>query len=53
MARSCSARRWSKNQNPRSQNREVKSITTGGMESFSVEDAVELAKEMIDGGGMQ
>jgi hypothetical protein len=28
-------------------------ITTGGMESFSVKDAVQLAKQMIDGGGMQ
>jgi hypothetical protein len=31
---------------------EVESITTGGMESFSVDDAVEVAKSMIDGGGM-
>jgi hypothetical protein len=33
--------------------KEVESIPTGGMESFSVDDAVALAKEMIDGGGMQ
>jgi len=30
---------------------EVESITTSGMESFSVDDAVEVAKSMIDGGG--
>jgi hypothetical protein len=35
------------------ENKEVGSITTGGTESFSVDDAVALAKEMIDGGGMQ
>jgi hypothetical protein len=28
------------------------SITTGGMESFSAEAAVEVAKRLIDGGGM-
>jgi hypothetical protein len=28
------------------------SITTGGMESFSADDAVHVAKKMIDGGGM-
>jgi hypothetical protein len=33
--------------------KEVDSITTGGMESFSPDDAIALAKEMIDGGGMQ
>jgi hypothetical protein len=31
---------------------EVESITTSGMESFSVDDAVQVAKSMIDGGGM-
>jgi hypothetical protein len=33
--------------------KEVESILTSGMESFSVDHAVALAKEMIDGGGMQ
>jgi hypothetical protein len=33
--------------------KEVESITTSGRGSFSVDDAVALAKEMIDGGGMQ
>jgi hypothetical protein len=28
------------------------SFTTGGMECFSADDAVELAKQAIDGGGM-
>ena len=54
MARSCSAcdgRKIKILRDP--ENREVESITTGGMESFSVDDAVALAKEMIDGGGMQ
>jgi hypothetical protein len=31
---------------------EVESITTGGMESFSPDDALQVAKSMIDGGGM-
>jgi hypothetical protein len=31
---------------------EVESITTSGMESFSIEDAVQIAKSMIDGGGI-
>jgi len=31
---------------------EVESLTTGGMESFSVDDAAQVAREMIDGGGM-
>lgn len=31
---------------------EVDSLTTSGMESFSIDDAVQLAKEAIDGGGM-
>jgi hypothetical protein len=33
--------------------KEVESITTSGMESLTADDAVQLAKEMIDGGGMQ
>jgi hypothetical protein len=33
-------------------NNEVEFITTGGMESFSAEDAIAVAREMIDGGGM-
>ena len=33
-------------------NDEVGSISTGGTESFSAEDAIALAREMIDGGGM-
>ena len=36
-----------------SDGKEVESITTGGMESFSPADAIALAKQMIDGGGMQ
>jgi hypothetical protein len=28
------------------------SITTGGMETFSAEAAIEMAKQAIDGGGM-
>jgi hypothetical protein len=33
--------------------REVASITTSGIAAFSVDDALALAKEMIDGGGME
>jgi hypothetical protein len=33
-------------------NNEVDFITTGGMESFSAEDAIAVAREMIDGGDM-
>jgi hypothetical protein len=33
--------------------KEVESIETGGMESFSVEGAEAVAKETIDDGGMQ
>jgi hypothetical protein len=33
--------------------KEVESITTSGMESLTTDDAVQLAKGMIDGGGMQ
>jgi hypothetical protein len=29
------------------------SITTGGMETFSAEAAIETAKQAIDGGGMR
>jgi hypothetical protein len=32
--------------------KETDSITTGGMERFSAPDAMTVAKEMIDGGGM-
>jgi hypothetical protein len=32
--------------------KEVDSIETGGMEGFSSDDAIRMAKEMIDGGGM-
>ena len=32
--------------------REHESITTGGVESFSADDAVQVVKKMIDGGGM-
>ena len=34
-------------------NKEVDLITTGGMEAFSIDDALRVAKEMINGGGME